>query len=205
MQHCTTPHMQAVLFITCDKHQQPVCVLTCILVPLPVSRPADDNRSWSQLTAAGLSLHPKSPSYVTKAWDNCHKWSAAAATCRSLANSQHSLQPLQCMHGACMLQTCLRAGATWCDVFTVYSMLVPIFFYNQAQLNGSQRQPVLQCSQLTAWVVSFTLLYFTCSTQQGVGTPIRSQRKAHRVSNCFSLQPAMAIQAWGDTYFTNLL
>jgi hypothetical protein len=25
-----------------------------------------------------------------------------------------------------------------------------------------------------------TLLYFTCSTQQGVGTPIRSQRKAHR-------------------------
>jgi hypothetical protein len=26
----------------------------------------------------------------------------------------------------------------------------------------------------------FTLVYFTCSTQQGVGTPIRSQRKAHR-------------------------
>jgi hypothetical protein len=31
-----------------------------------------------------------------------------------------------------------------------------------------------------AMIVIFTLLYFTCSTQQGVGTPIRSQRKAHR-------------------------
>jgi hypothetical protein len=28
----------------------------------------------------------------------------------------------------------------------------------------------------------FCLLYFTCSTQQGVGTPVRSQRKAHSAS-----------------------
>jgi hypothetical protein len=31
--------------------------------------------------------------------------------------------------GACIRQTCLRAGAGWCEVFTVYCMLVPISFY----------------------------------------------------------------------------
>jgi hypothetical protein len=34
--------------------------------------------------------------------------------------------------GACMRQTCLREGAGWCEVFTVYCMLVPILFYYSA-------------------------------------------------------------------------
>jgi hypothetical protein len=34
--------------------------------------------------------------------------------------------------GACMCQTCLRAGAGWCEVFTVYCMLVPLLFYMHA-------------------------------------------------------------------------
>jgi hypothetical protein len=29
--------------------------------------------------------------------------------------------------GACMHQTCLRAGAGWCGVFRLYYMLVPFF------------------------------------------------------------------------------
>jgi hypothetical protein len=37
--------------------------------------------------------------------------------------------------------------------------------------------------QLTA---QLTLMYFTCSTQKGVGTPIKSQRKAHRGSTARS-------------------
>jgi hypothetical protein len=53
----------------------------------------------------------------------------------------------------------------------VYS--VSVIFIAVGQLPSSTEDNML---------THVALLYFTCSTQQGVGTPIRSQRKAHRVA-----------------------